>query len=144
MSMGLYLIARIAGRSVAFPARDVDSVIDLGPVVPAPRAAPGVVGIAALRSRVATVIDPRAALGLAAIGERPVRAVVGAVDGHLYALLVEALEDVAEYQATPLPPGVVLDGGWAEVGDTLIDRAGEPVLVVALARLLPQAAALAA
>lgn len=141
---GPYLIARIAGRAVAFAAREIESVVDLGVSTPTPLAAPGVVGIAALRSRVVTVVDPRIVLGLAAEGEPGKRAAVGAVEGHLYAILVEALEDVAEHDTTPLPPGVVLDRGWDGVGEALIDRAGEPVLVVSLARLVPHALGLAA
>ena len=141
---GLHLIARIAGRTVAFPGREIESVVDLGPVTPTPKAAHGVIGIAALRSRVATVIDPCLVLGLKSPQPRGDRAVVGVIDGHLYAILVEALEDVAEYVTDPLPPGVVLDGRWGAAGVGLIDRAGEPVLVVSLARLVPQAALLAA
>lgn len=141
---GLHLIARIAGRAVAFAAQEVDSVVDLSDITPTPLAVPGVMGIAALRSRVVTVLDPRVVLGLAA-GPLPAdRAVIGAVDGHLYAILVEALEDVVEYDATPLPPGVALSAGWAGVGNALIDRDGEPVLVVPLARLVPAVAAMAA
>lgn len=144
MSENLHMIARIAGRAVAFVAGEVDSVVDLGPVTATPRALPGVVGIAALRSRVATVIDPRPALNLPADGKRPGRAVVAKIDGHLYALLVDDLEDVADYPVMALPPGVSLDGGWAGVGSSMIERDGEPVLVVPLARLIPHAIALAA
>lgn len=140
----LHLIARIAGRTVAFAAGDVDTVVDLSVVTPTPRAAPGVAGIAALRSRVATVIDPRASLNLPIAGPAGERAVVGTIDGHLYAILVEALEDVAQYDAVPFPLGVSLGTGWDGVGTSLIDRDGEPVLVVPLARLVPEAAALAA
>lgn len=141
---GLHLIARIAGRAVAFSASEVDTVVDLGPLTPTPLAATGVVGIAALRSRVVTVIDPRQLLGLASEGALGTRAVVGTVDGHLYAILVEALEDVAEYETVPFPLGVSLGAEWEGVGTSLIDRIGEPVLVVPLARLVPEAAALAA
>lgn len=141
---GLHLIARIAGRAVAFAAHEVESVVDLGPVTRAPLAVSGVVGIAALRSRVVTVVDPRVVLGLVADAVPGKRAVVGTVDGHLYAILVEALEDVAEHEVMPLPPGVALDRGWEGAGAALIDREGEPVLVVSLARLIPHAPAQAA
>jgi purine-binding chemotaxis protein CheW len=144
MTAALHLIARIAGRAVAFAADQVDSVVDLGPVTPVPLAAPGVVGLAALRSRVLTVVDPRVGLGLGDLGGKPERAVVTLIDGHVYAILVEALEDVAEYHTLPLPPGIALEGGWADAGQSLIDRPGEPVLVVDLSRLAPQPAAIAA
>lgn len=139
-----HLIARIAGRAVAFAAHEVESVVDLGRPTPTPLAAPGVVGITALRSRVATVVDPRIVLGLTVDREPGARAVVVAVEGHLYAILVESLEDVAEYDSAPLPVGVALGRGWDGVGDTFINRAGAPVLVVALTRLIPPAQTLAA
>lgn len=141
---GLHLIARIAGRAVAFAASEVDTVVDLGPLTPTPLAAPGVAGIAALRSRVVTVIDPRHLLGLPIETLPSSRAVVGTVDGHLYAILVEALEDVAEYGTIPFPLGVSLGAEWDGLANTLIDRAGEPILVVPLARLVPEATALVA
>lgn len=143
MSRALYLIARIAGRAVALAAGQIDSVVDLNAITPAPLAAPGVAGLAALRSQVLTVIDPRIVLGLPADEAFARRAIVARVDGHAYAVLVEALEDVAEYDVLPLPTGIALRG-WAGAGTGMIDRGGEPVLVVDLTRLLPHPTALAA
>ena len=144
MNRGLYLMARIAGRAVAIPADCVESAVDLGAITPAPLAAPGVVGLAALRSRVVTVIDPRVLLACGGPGELPNRAVVSLVDGHAYAILVEALDDVAEFDTVALPPGVQLGAGWAKAGTAVIDQPGEPVLVVDLAALVPHPTALAA
>lgn len=140
----LHLVARIAGRAVAIPAERVESAVDLGAVTPVPLAAPGVVGLAALRSRVVTVVDPRIVLGVTVDSMAPERAVVTIVEGHAYAILVEALDDVAEFDTVPLPAGVALDHGWASAGIGLIDRIGEPVLVVELSALVPHATALAA
>ena len=64
----LFLIAHVAGRGVAIPASLVDSVVDIADVVRVPRADPCVRGLAALRSRVVTVIDTGLALGLAPLG----------------------------------------------------------------------------
>lgn len=143
MNEALHLVARIAGRAVAVLSDQVDSVVDLGPVTPVPLAAPGVIGLAALRSRVVTVIDPRIALGVPADAVLS-RAIVAQVDGHAYAVLVDALEDVAGYRTLPLPAGVAMGGTWALAGSGLLDRPGEPVLVVDIARLVPDAVALAA
>ena len=57
MSEQLFLIAHIAGRGVAIDSAQVESVVDIGAVTPTPRAAPHIRGLAALRSRVVTVID---------------------------------------------------------------------------------------
>ncbi len=144
MNGQLHLIARIAGRAVAIPANRVESAVDLGAVTPVPLAAPGVTGLAALRSRVVTVVDPRIVLGVAAETTAPDRAVVTIVDGHAYAILVEALDDVAEFDTVPLPAGVALERGWSAAGIALIDRVGEPILVVELEALVPHATTLAA
>ena len=143
MSHALYLIARIAGRAVALATGQIDSVVDLGAVTPAPLATPGVAGLAALRSQVLTVIDPRIVLGLPADEPSSRRAVVARVEGHAYAILVEALEDVAAYEILSLPTGIALQG-WAGAGTGMIDRGGEPVLVVDLTQLIPHPSALAA
>jgi purine-binding chemotaxis protein CheW len=93
---GLYLIIRMAGETVALPAADVESVVEIDAVVPVPGAAPHIIGLSALRSRVVTVVDCAASLG-GEPGEAGTRrdAVVAVVEGHPYALLVEGVDDVA-------------------------------------------------
>ncbi|WP_010217424.1 chemotaxis protein CheW [Sphingomonas sp. PAMC 26621] len=142
--MPLFLIARIAGRTVAIESSQVESVVDIGAVIPVPRAEQHVRGLAALRSRVVTVIETRAALGLPAGDGSAMRAVITVVEGHHYAVLVDALEDVAAFDLMPLSAGVALDKGWQRVGRGIVDRDGEPILVIALDVLIPGPVALAA
>lgn len=142
--MTLFLIAQIAGRSVAIDSRQIDSVVDIGHIIPVPLASGAVLGLAALRSRVVTVIDTRVALGLESGGGAASRAIITVVDGHHYALLVDALDDVAPFDCAPLTSGVILDKGWRTVGRGLIERDGEPILVVALDALIPGVTAIAA
>ena len=145
--MDLFLIAHIAGRGVAVPTEQVDSVVDLGEVVAVPRAAASVRGLSALRSRVLTVIDTGTALGIDPMPDTCRRAVITRVDGHHYAILVDALEDVARFESLPLSSGLALDRGWSSAGVGLIERDGEPLLVLDLAALVPgqaKAATLAA
>ncbi|MBA3837266.1 MAG: chemotaxis protein CheW [Sphingomonas sp.] len=134
---GLYLIAMIAERPVAIDSDQVDSVVDIGEIVPVPCAPPEVRGLAALRSRVVTVIDTVAALGLNPSGSAPGRAVITLVDGHYYAVLVDALDDVASFTCEPLDSGVPLEGGWSRVASAIVDRDGEAVLAIDLHRLIP-------
>ena len=144
--MELFLVAHVADRPVAIPADQIDSVVDLTEIVPVPGAGPVLRGLAALRSRVVTVIDTGLALGLDPTPATARRAVITRVDGHHYAVLVDALEDVAPFVRQPLA-GLRLSAGWADAGTALIERDGEPVLVVDLPRLVPghnQAASLAA
>ena len=48
---GLFLIAHIAGRAVAIDSAQVESVVDIGTVVPVPRAAAQVLGLAGITMR---------------------------------------------------------------------------------------------
>lgn len=139
----LFLIAHLAGRAVAIDSDQVESAVDIGQVTPVPCAYRGVSGLAALRSRVVTVIDPRVSLDLPAVEQTRSRAVITVIDGHHYAILVDALEDVAPFVMSPIGGGVVPEGGWRAAGCGLIDRDGEPILVLDLRALVPGLAAAA-
>lgn len=140
MTPTLHLVARIADRAVAFDSRAVESVVDLDTIVPVPRVAPGIAGVAALRSRVVTVVDPRVALGAGPARQPTRRAIVIKLDGHAYAILVDSLQDVAPYVRLATPPGLALDGGWSAAARGMIDLDGSPVLVLDPAALVPHAA----
>ncbi len=130
----LYLIAQIAGRTVAINSAQVESVIDLNGVTDVPLAPDHVRGLTALRSRVVTVIDSRAALGVGR-SEEIGRAVITPVLDHHYAIMVEALEDVTPFAANALTNGIALDNIWAHVGRGFVERDGEPILIIDAARL---------
>lgn len=132
----LYLIAQIADRGVAIDGRYVDSVVDIDAIVAVPHAPLAVRGLAALRSRVVTVIDSRLALGLPASDDAK-RAVVARIDGHHYAFLVDSLQDVAPLESLPLAGGGGRADGWARAATAIVDRDGEPLLVLDLAALVP-------
>ena len=78
------LIARVAGERFALAAIDVQSVIELGEIVPVPLAPLPVVGLASQRSRTLTVIDVALALGLPASGSGRRFAVVVEIDAVGY------------------------------------------------------------
>ncbi len=60
----LFLLATIVGQEVAIRSDHVESVVDIGAITPVARTSRAVRGLAALRSRVVTVIDrPFAATG---------------------------------------------------------------------------------
>jgi len=135
----LFLIAHIAGRTVAIASEQVGSVVDIGEVTPVPRAPRLVRGLATLRSRVVTVIDTRIALGLDGEGTAA-RAVIVRVDGHDYAMLVDALDDVSAFALHPLANGTALVREWRAIATGIVERDGEPVLAIDLTRLVPRAA----
>lgn len=132
----LYLVAQIAGRAVAIDADQVESVVDIGEVTAVPLASDHVRGLAALRSRVVTVVDTQSALGLAGISDAR-RAVITLVEGHYYAMLVDALDDVAPFDLLPIAGGVTLEPAWREAGRGVVERDGEPILAIDLASLVP-------
>ncbi|HEX4693908.1 chemotaxis protein CheW [Sphingomonas sp.] len=136
MTEQLFLIAQVAGRGVAIDSAQVESVVDIGHVTPTPRVARHIRGLAALRSRVVTVVDAHAALGLPPMGIAGSRAVITVIDGHHYAVLVDSLQDVAAFSAAPLPSGIALDGGWRQVGCGQVERDGEPILAIDLTALV--------
>ena len=139
----LYLIAQIAGRPVAIDSDQVESVVDIGEVTAVPRVSEHVRGLAALRSRVVTVVDTQSALGLDTTSQAR-RAVITLVEGHHYALLVDALDDVAPFELLPLAGGVALDAAWRRAGRGIVERDGEPILAIDLAALVPGHTAVAA
>lgn len=127
----LLLIARLAGRRIAFPASEVEAVVELEALTPAPGAARHVAGLAALRSRVLTVIDGLTALDLGATAEPSLAsAIVVPSDGHPYALLVDAVEDVVETESPRAPVAVPVGAGWDRVALAMIEAEGDLFLLV--------------
>lgn len=120
----LVVLGRLGNQPVAFAAEEVEAAVDLGPVVPVPLAPPHFRGLAAVRSQVLTVIDA----GLA-VGEAPaagMRALVVDVEGHRYALLVDAVDEVVmpdeQHPAAAAPLGARWSGaakGMVQAGGAL-------------------------
>lgn len=140
----LYLIATIAGQPVAIPAAAVHSVVDIDQIAPVPLAPHHVAGLAALRSRVLTVICCECSIGLEQRPTRRKRAVVVESDGHHYALLVGTIDDVRSIEAPPAPIRARLDGGWAHIARGMLDDGGETILLVDHEALIAGQPALAA
>lgn len=127
----LFLVLEMAGERVALPASRVESVVELEGFTPVPRAAPHVAGLAALRSRVLTVVDPYRVLGL----EAPPRAgacdaVVMDWDAHPYALLVDAVHDVVDAPGHLLPLKASPGPGWERVSSGMVEIDGRVMLLV--------------
>ena len=127
----LLLIARLAGRRVALPARDIEAVVELEGLTPVPGAPRHIAGLSALRSRVLTVIDSRASLGLPPVlAEGAREAVVVPSGGHTYALLVEQVEDVVEAVDEPVPVKAPAGGGWDRAALGMVEAGGALLLLI--------------
>ena len=134
MADALVLVLRIAGERVAIRASEVESVIEVDEVAPVPRTAPHVAGLTSLRSRILTVIDCRIALG--SEPQATSEAVVVPADGHAYALLVDAVEDVVEPAGPASPVALPLAGGWTGAARFTVVVGGDLLLLVDPHRLI--------
>ncbi len=135
MSDRLYLFATVAGTAIAVPTEEIEAVVRLNEIMPVFRVPCHVRGLAALRSRVLTVVDIRARTSGEALPmpPRPL-AIVAEIDGHNFALLIEEVEDVCPI-AQPVEPvmGRISDD-WAPFARGMIlDNAGRMHLVISLA-----------
>jgi purine-binding chemotaxis protein CheW len=92
-------------------------------LIPVPRAPSHLAGLSALRSRVLTVIDCQRSLELG----RPTlttelhEAAVVELDGHHYALTVDAVEDVVEALSDPVPIRAAMGDGWERVSKGIVE-----------------------
>lgn len=129
----LLLIVRIAGERVAFPAAEICSVVEIETLTPVPRVPGFVAGISALRSRPMTVIDGAAAMGLgqhAAGAEVKLgRAVVVEEDRHLYAILVDCVEDIVSQTAPAQAAPTGLVPRWQRIAKGLAETTAGTVLL---------------
>jgi purine-binding chemotaxis protein CheW len=143
----LYLIGAVAGRRVAIDSAPVDSVIEITAVQPVPGAAPGILGLAALRSRVLTVVDCAIALGLDAAARPqgvPLPTIVLEIDSYLYGLVVDRVDDVITADHAMMAAGAPLGGPWSAVTAGVIEIAGSALPVIEPAAILAAMSARAA
>ena len=134
----LLLIVTIAGERVALPAEAVESVVELDALIPVPRAAPHIAGLSALRSRVLTVIDCMRALdlGVSDCSDGIREAAVVELEGHHYALIVDAVEDVVEALTEPQPVRAAMGSGWERASVGMVETESGPLLLVDVAALI--------
>lgn len=133
----MLLVVVLAGRRAALPAIEVNSVIELAEVTPVPRAAPHIVGLAALRSRPLTVIDCLISLGVVPDDDGAARrAVVIEHGGHLYGLLVDAADDIVAALSEPAPLGADPGPGWSRVASGRVETEAGALLLLDVGQLI--------
>jgi len=132
----LYLIVEIAGQQALLPAAIVESVVEIDDIAPVPCAPPHIFGLFALRSRVLTVIDTLAALGEGRSEPGEKQAVIVTIDGHLYGLLVDNVDDVVALDGAPAKPRTRLSDGWMRIAQGVFEHEGHPLLLVDVGSLI--------
>ncbi|MFT3967166.1 MAG: chemotaxis protein CheW [Sphingobium sp.] len=113
MNDSLFLFATVAGTDIAMPTHELEAVVRLGEIVPIARTAPQVRGLAALRSRVLTVIDVRTLVTgePTEMGKAPL-AIVAEVEGHAYGLLIDTVSDICPVLGGILPVRGRVSPAW--------------------------------
>jgi purine-binding chemotaxis protein CheW len=133
----LYLIAEIAGSKVAIASARIESVVQIGDIIPVPKSHPSVAGLVALRSRVLTLIDCQYAItGKSQFGQKGALAVISEIDGHFYGLMLDSVADVIAIGPNDFVDDIKLSGDWdgfalrvARVGPDLVMIIDPAVLI---------------
>jgi purine-binding chemotaxis protein CheW len=129
----LYLIGAVAGRRIAIDSAPVDSVVDIIALEPVPGAPPGILGLAALRSRVLTVVDCALALGFE-VPMRPAGAplptIVLELNLYLYGFVLDRIDDVVTADHPMTPAGAPLGGPWSAASAGIIEIGGSALPVL--------------
>lgn len=121
MNDSLFLFATVAGTDIAMPTHELEAVVRLSEIVPIARTAPQVRGLAALRSRVLTIIDVRTLVTgeLTEMGISPL-AIVAEVEGHTYGLLIDTVSDICPVEGGILPVRGRVRAAWEPYADGMI------------------------
>ena len=130
------LLVSIAGERAAVASEIIRSVGELDGITPVPRSPEHIAGLAALRSRAMTVVDCRSALELSEAAEPASLAVVVEIDEFLYALVVDAVEEVVPFDTEPSEIRADLLPGWARAAIGMVETSAGPALVLAPAKLI--------
>ena len=112
-------------------------MVELETITPVPRAPDHIAGLAALRSRAMTVVDCRRSLELAPLeAAGKALAVVVEIDEFLYALVVDAVEEVVPLDGDPGEIRTDLLPGWARASLGMVETSAGPALMLDPARLI--------
>ncbi len=138
---GLYLFARIAGTPVAICTDEVEAVVRLKELSPAPGAPPYVAGLFAVRSRVLTIIN---AAALVAGSDNDCRlgceeghfAIVCEISGHSYGIMVDGVDDIQTIDTAPLPICGRVSDAWQPYAKTVIEHDGSPHFILSMTDFL--------
>jgi purine-binding chemotaxis protein CheW len=131
------LLVSICGELAGIDSAIIRSVVELEAITPVPRSPAHVAGLAALRSRAMTVVDCRASLELPPPEDAGKNlAVVVEMDEFLYALVVDAVEEVVPLDGDPAEVRADLLPGWARATVGMVETTAGPALMIDPAKLI--------
>jgi purine-binding chemotaxis protein CheW len=133
MTETLFLFASIASAPIAIRASEIEAVVRLGDIVQIPRMPAHVRGLAALRSRVLTVIDMESRIFGAGADERPaLLAVVADIAAHSYGFLIDSVSDITQAPGGVQPIRGRIDPAWGPFASGLVEHDGRSHLLLSL------------
>lgn len=138
MTQPLYLFATIQGNAVAVETSAVEAVVRLPDIVPVSRVADHVCGLAALRSRVLTVIDMHKRITGKARNDHagaPV-AIVMEQSGHGYGLLVDEVHDICALEGEVQPVRGRMAQDWRPFAHGIVEREGKSHILLQLSEFV--------
>ncbi len=135
--MELLVMIKIDGQRCALRALQVHSVIEIEAITAVPHAPDHILGLCTKRSQTLTVIDCLRAAGKSKqVNPLGKRAAVVEHEGHVYALLVDEVEDV-EDSTNEI---VAVEGGygteWSYLAEGMVETAQGPALLLNIDRLI--------
>jgi purine-binding chemotaxis protein CheW len=137
MSDQSLLLVSIGGELAGIDSAIIRSVVELEAITPVPRAPEHIAGLAALRSRAMTVVDCRRSLELPPSEYTDgYLAVVVEVDEFLYALAVDAVEEVVPLEGDPAEVRADLLLGWSRAALGMIETSAGPALMLDPGKLI--------
>jgi purine-binding chemotaxis protein CheW len=133
MTDKLFLFATIGGAPIAVQAHAIEAVVRLGEVTPIPLAPPHVRGLAALRSRVLTIIDLESRIfGIGERGAPANLAIVADFAPHSYGFLIDAVKDICQIPEGVQPVRGRIDPCWQPFASGFVDYDGQSHLLLTL------------
>ena len=127
----LFLIADIAGTSIAICSEVIESVVTVSDVIEVPKCDPVIAGLFALRSRVLTLIDCQYRVtGQRKLLDQKGLAVVAAIGGHSFGLMVDRVHDVVSVAEDAIVPAVKLDRKWRGLVSELVEIEAKLLMIV--------------
>jgi purine-binding chemotaxis protein CheW len=131
------LLVSIGGELAGIDSAIIRSVVELDAITPVPRAPAHIPGLAALRSRAMTAVDCRRSLELPARDDAAkLLAVVVDIDEFLYALVVDAVEEVVPLDGDPTEVRADLLPGWERATLGMVETTVGPALMIDPAKLI--------
>lgn len=127
------LLARLAGRRIAFPAPRLESIVEIDRITPVPRAPHYIEGLSTLRSQSLTVINCLRVLGIDEGESEPAEVRHAAVikhGGHHYALVLDDVEDVVEWHGDVEPVLGGVGEEWEKVAVGVVETEAGPALLL--------------